>query len=84
VAGNVGFLIYVADSFGYLGSVGVLITKEVLKIKLQWTSFYAHGVIILSVIGIVGAIFSLLYFAAKHRALNPEQSIKPVYADTVL
>ena len=83
VAGNVGFLIYVADSFGYLGSVGVLITKEVLKIKLQWTSFYAHGVIILSVFGIAGAIFSLVYFAAKHKALSPERSISPVYADQI-
>ena len=80
VAGNVGFLIYVADSFGYLGSVGVLITKEVLKIKLQWTSFYAHGVIVLSVFGIAGAIFSLLYFAAKNRVLNPEETLKPLYA----
>jgi hypothetical protein len=84
VAGNVGFLIYVADSFGYLGSVGVLISKEVLKLRLPWTSFYAHGVIILSVFGIGGAIFSLLYFAAKHKAMNPEESISPVYADPVL
>ncbi len=84
VAGNVGFLIYVADSFGYLGSVGVLITKEVLKIKLQWTSFYAHGVIILSVFGIAGAIFSLLYFAAKHKALHTEESVKPMYAEQIV
>jgi MFS family permease len=83
VAGNVGFLIYVADSFGYLGSVCVLITKEVLKIKLQWTSFYAHGVIILSLLGIAGSIFSLLYFAARHRALNPDESIKHMYAEPV-
>ncbi len=65
--GNVGFLIYVADSFGYLGSVGVLITKEILKVKLQWTTFYSHGVIILSVMGIGGAILSLLYFSAKYK-----------------
>lgn len=65
--GNVGFLIYVADSFGYVGSVGVLVTKEVLKIKLQWTSFYSHGVVILSLLGIVGAALSLFYFSSKYR-----------------
>jgi MFS family permease len=65
--GNVGFLIYVADSFGYLGSVGVLITKEVLKIKLQWTSFYSHGAVILSILGIGGAILSLIYFSSKYK-----------------
>ncbi len=60
--GNVGFLIYVADSFGYLGSVGVLITKEVLKIKLQWTSFYSHGAVVLSTLGIAGALFHWFIF----------------------
>jgi len=65
--GNVGFLIYVADSFGYLGSVSVLVTKEVLKVKLQWTSFYSHGVVILSVFGIAGAILSLIYFSTKYK-----------------
>ncbi|HEV3224648.1 MAG TPA: DUF5690 family protein [Puia sp.] len=65
--GNVGFLIYVADSFGYLGSVGVLITKEVLKIKLQWTSFYSHGAVVLSIMGIAGAILSLIYFSSKYK-----------------
>jgi len=65
--GNVGFLIYVADSFGYLGSVGVLVTKEVLKIKLQWTSFYSHGVVVLSILGIGGAILSLIYFSSKYK-----------------
>ncbi len=66
-AGNVGFLIYVADSFGYFGSVGVLISKEVLKVKLQWVDFYSQGVIILSVLGIVGAIVSLFYFSNKYK-----------------
>ncbi|MEJ0080325.1 MAG: hypothetical protein WDM78_05050 [Puia sp.] len=55
-----------------------------LKIKLQWTSFYAHGVIILSVFGIAGAIFSLLYFAARHRAINAEESVKPLYAEQII
>ncbi len=65
--GNVGFLIYVADSFGYLGSVCVLITKEILHLKLQWTNFYSHGVIILSAIGVAGTIISLIYFSSKYK-----------------
>jgi MFS family permease len=82
--GNVGFLIYVADSFGYLGSVGILISKEILKVKLQWTSFYAHGVVILSVLGMAGAIFSLLYFKSKHSIFVKEITNKPVFADPSL
>ncbi|HEX4374303.1 MAG TPA: DUF5690 family protein [Puia sp.] len=65
--GNVGFLIYVADAFGYLGSVGVLITKEILHVKLRWTSFYSYGVAILSIVGVAGTIVSLIYFSTKYK-----------------
>jgi len=65
--GNVGFLIYVADAFGYLASVGVLITKEVLHVKLQWVSFYSQGVIFLSVAGIIGTFVSLIYFSKRYK-----------------
>ena len=68
-AGNVGFLIYVADSFGYFGSVGVLVTKEILHVKLQWTAFYSQGVIVLSVVGILGTILSLTYFSRKYHKM---------------
>ncbi|HLY70478.1 MAG TPA: DUF5690 family protein [Puia sp.] len=65
--GNVGFLIYVADAFGYLGSVGVLITKEILHVKLRWTSFYSYGVAFLSIVGVLGTIVSLVYFSTKYK-----------------
>jgi len=68
--GNVGFLIYVADSFGYLGSVGVLVTKEILHVKLQWTSFYSQGVIILSVVGLFGTLISLRYFSGQYKKMQ--------------
>jgi hypothetical protein len=67
IAGNVGFLIYVADSFGYLGSVIVLVSKEVLRVKLPWTAFYAHAVAGLSVLGIAGTLYSLFYFTSKYK-----------------
>ena len=73
-AGNVGFLIYVADSFGYLGSVGVLITKEIIHIKLQWTVFYSRGVIFLSVIGLLGTIISLIYFSRKYQKMTGQHA----------
>ena len=65
--GNVGFLIYLADSFGYLGSVGVLLSKEIFKVKLNWVSFFSNSVMILSVIGVMITIFSAIYFRGKHR-----------------
>jgi hypothetical protein len=65
--GNVGFLIYLADSFGYLGSVGVLLSKEIFKVKLNWVQFFSNSVMILSVVGLVISLFSAIYFARKQK-----------------
>lgn len=66
-AGNVGFLIYIADSFGYLGSVGVLLSKTFFKIELQWLDFYTALVLIAAVTGVAGTALSLIYFKRKHQ-----------------
>jgi MFS family permease len=66
--GNVGFLIYLADSFGYLGSVSVLLSKEIFKVKLNWVQFFSNSVMILSVAGVLLSVFSAYYFARKHQA----------------
>jgi hypothetical protein len=67
IPANVGFLIYLADSVGYIGSVGVIITKGIFKLNLRWTVFYSNSVMILSVVGIVGTALAILYFIKKHR-----------------
>ena len=65
--GNVGFLIYLADSFGYLGSVSVLLSKEIFKVQLNWVDFFSNSVIILSVAGVLITAFSAYYFAGKKK-----------------
>ena len=67
IAGNVGFLIYVADAWGYLGSITVMLSKELFKLQLNWVSFYSQLVMIFAVIGIIVSIFSLYYFNQKYR-----------------
>ena len=68
-AANVGFLIYVADSFGYLASVGILLTKTILKLELNWLSFYTSLVLFTSVTGIVLILLSLFYFHKKQKEM---------------
>ncbi|HEX2848095.1 MAG TPA: DUF5690 family protein [Chitinophagaceae bacterium] len=70
VAGNVGFLIYFADAFGYLGSVTVMLIKEFARLRLNWSEFYSHGVVIGSLLGLAGTIFSLIYFTRRYRVVN--------------
>ena len=64
--GNVGFLMYVSDSFGYLGSVCVIISKSLYSNKLPWATAYSHGVMYLSVLGVAGTFIALRYFNKKY------------------
>jgi len=80
--GNVGFLIYVADSMGYLGSVSVLLVKELGQPSVSWGEFFKDSVLAVAVIGGICATLSLLYFmrsARKDKLDQQEQlNILPV------
>jgi hypothetical protein len=63
---NVGFVMYISDSFGYLGSVLVLFGKQLAGQNMSWTSFFENAVIIISLTGIVGTALALFYFNKKY------------------
>lgn len=65
--GTVGFIMYVADAFGYLGSVGVLFFKEFTVPKMSIIQFFISGGYVISVLGSVLILASMLYFHYKHK-----------------
>ena len=67
-AANVGFLIYVADSFGYLASVGVLLTKTIFKLQVNWLEFYINLVLATSLLGGLFTLASIIYFRRKYKS----------------
>ncbi len=67
-SGNVGFLIYLADSFGYLGSVAVLLTKSLFRIQTNWLQFYTQLVLLTGCAGIIGTSICIVYFIRKYRS----------------
>jgi len=71
---NVGFLIYVSDSLGYLASVSVLLVKELRRPNVSWALFFKDGVLAVGGIGGVCAILSLLYFLRT--AGNPNDQLQ--------
>jgi hypothetical protein len=74
--GNVGFLMYIADSFGYLGSVVVLFLKEFSGVRLSWAEFFIQLVFVVCAVGIIGTLIAALYFRKKYNTTqNPAQSI---------
>ena len=68
-AGTVGFLIYLADSFGYLGNVGVLFFKEFGYAELSWLDFFIASGYIVSIAGASLMTASMIYFHIRHRQL---------------
>jgi hypothetical protein len=64
---TVGFLIYLADAFGYLGSIGVLLYKELGQPNLSWLEFFIHAGYIMSVTGSLLILGSMSYFYFRHR-----------------
>jgi hypothetical protein len=63
--GTAGFMIYVADAFGYLGTVGILLFKDFGSPDLSWLSFFTYFSYIVSTVAIVGLGIVILYFARK-------------------
>lgn len=68
--GNVGFLMYMADAVGYLGSVAVLLWRNFYLPQLSWLHFYEQ--ICLGGAGITGllALFSWQYFKLQYKQVQ--------------
>jgi hypothetical protein len=71
-SGNVGFLMYVADSIGYLGSVAVLLGRNFGAAEMSWLDFY----IILCYFGAVFcAGFMALSWYYFYKKQKPESAL---------
>lgn len=68
--GNVGFLFYIADAVGYLGSVLVLFLKEVTGFSQSWSIFFIKLNIQSAAVILVLAVFSTWYFNKRFSKKN--------------
>ena len=64
---NVGFVMYIADSAGYLGSISILLIKELGRPTISWGTFFKECVLLVSIVGAISAFLSLLYFIRKYK-----------------
>lgn len=74
VVATAGFMIYVTDAFGYLGSVALLLYKNFGAPNLSWLDFFVGFSYVTSVLCTVCFVASMAYFARRSRA-------EPVEAD---
>lgn len=83
IRGNVGFVIYIADSAGYLGSVLVLFVKSFSGVHLSWVQFFIQIIFVVSTLSILGTAIAAFYFRKKWQAAQPTFS-KPHIANREL
>ena len=65
IKGNVGFVMYIADALGYLGTVIILLLKEFLGLQMSWTSFFINAVLFITVFGMIGTGITALYYRRR-------------------
>ena len=63
IRGNVGFFIVTIDFIGYVGTVGVLVFKELFAGELDWLAFYNSMVVWLGLASCLLFVGSLLWLA---------------------
>lgn len=61
-----GFLIYVADASGYLGSVALLLWRNFGVVDLNWLQFFVLSIYATSIAGVVCVALAAAYFQHRH------------------
>ena len=69
IKSNIGFLMYIADSFGYMGSIMVLFGKNFLHAEVNWLSFIIKLAYVVGILIIILSGFSFFYFLTKERSV---------------
>lgn len=65
-AGNVGFLMYLVDSFGYFGSSMVMVFKQFGGMgEISWLNFYISAILIFLSLSLILMTGSFIYFQRK-------------------
>ncbi len=62
---NVGFLMYLADSFGYLGSAGVLLWRNFGSPSVAWLDFFVAAAYVAAVLSVGLAAAAWGYFSRR-------------------
>ncbi|WP_018613472.1 DUF5690 family protein [Segetibacter koreensis] len=78
IKANAGFFVYMCDSIGYLGSVGLLFYKEFFVKSMKWTKVLMQFSYLLSVVSMILLILSAFLFYKQYYLIAQNASkIKP-------
>ncbi len=72
IKGNVGFVMYIADAFGYLGTVLVLLIKEFIPIHYSWINFFSLLFYSATILGTVFIVMGLITHQRLFKSQQPK------------
>jgi hypothetical protein len=77
---KIGFLMYIADAFGYLGSISIMFAKNFGSGSVSWLSLFIKIAYATAVLTIVLGLSSIVYFRAKEKQPTLTLGIDPALA----
>ena len=84
-AANAGFFIYIADSFGYLGSMGTLVFKDFSNRQLSWFSFLKVSSYGMAFTGGILIILTLWHFKSRFRVQSTKMAdLSEIEIETII
>lgn len=66
IKGNVGYFVYLCDSVGYLGSVGILFYKEFVGGELTYSAILVAFATLTAILGGIFTLLQLVFFTWKY------------------
>ncbi|WP_168072024.1 DUF5690 family protein [Caulobacter sp. SSI4214] len=76
--GTAGFLIYVADASGYLGSVALLVWRNFAMVAMDWLNFFVLSAYATSILGAACTVLAGAYFLKRSPTPTTSRSSEPV------
>ena len=70
---NIGYLMYLADAVGYLGSVGILLYKNFGARDLSYKDFFIQASYLMTIVCLILLIIAWRYFSRQTRVNEPER-----------
>lgn len=81
---NAGFLIYLADSAGYLGSVSILLYRTFVMPEISWLNFFINACYWVGCIAAFLVLCSLSYFVMRLSPFKQVRRLHPVSTPTYI
>ena len=77
---NIGFLMYIADAFGYLGSIGVMFAKNFGSGSVSWLDLFIKIAYATAVLTIILGLSCIGYFRLKEKQPTTVLEVNPALA----